>query len=75
MNKDIVDIILITFNAGILGYLLYNCIDIYQKKKRDKVINECKELVASMKEDINEMLEICEDMMNRISDNDKQGEE
>ena len=73
MNKDIVDIILITFNAGILGYLFYNCIEIYYKKKRDNVIKECKELVASMKEDINEMLEICEDMRNRI--NNKQGEE
>jgi len=71
MNKDIVDIILITLNAIIVGYLLYNCIDIYQKKKRDKVINECKELCESMTQDVNEMLKICEDIMNRLNTHDK----
>lgn len=45
-----------------------------EQNKRNRIINDCKELCVSMINDCNEMLEICENMMNKINDNDKQGD-
>lgn|GEM_PF-4942895 len=69
MNKDIVDIVLITLNAVIVGYLFYNCIEIKRRNDRNKLIEECKELCENMIKSCDEMLKICEEMRNALQRN------
>lgn len=50
MIKDIIDIILITTSAGITGYLICGAIKEHEKVKREEILNECKDLCKSIKE-------------------------
>ncbi|OOM76594.1 hypothetical protein [Clostridium sp. BL-8] len=73
MVKDVTDIILLIINAGIIGYLINECIETKRKHDREKLLCECKELCKSAKQDIAEILKICEDMrniINNVGDND-----
>lgn len=67
MIKDIIDIILITTSAGITGYLICGAIKEHKKAKSEEILNECKELCKSIKEQCNDILTELDSMHRQIN--------